>query len=109
MIHKVRSPFMSRVGQFEEGKHTLVVGIDAKTLFDEQKHYFTMGKNPQRYSITIDDAITYGELWENKDDREVYIVPVNKCKIECSHITKQFIRTSNSTGYIECVDCKECL
>lgn len=81
-IHKVREPFYSRKGQFEEDKQTLVVGIDAITLRKEDKHYFMMGKNPQLYSITLAAAQEYGDLWENKYKKIVYIVPVNQCNVE---------------------------
>lgn len=74
---------MSRVGQFEEGKQTLVVGIDKSTLVQEKTHKFILGNNDKKiYEISLNEAEKVGQSWTNKFGKEVYILPVNSCKLE---------------------------
>ncbi len=87
-IYKNRNPFMSRVGQFEPSKHTLVVGVLNDVLFmgkADATFYMTMGTSKTVYRQT------YGKLrdakhtmWKNPSGKMVRIIPVSEFIIEKS-------------------------
>lgn len=76
-IHVVRNPFYSRIGQFEEGKQTLVVGIDKHALETQSPYKFRIGSNQTIYEADSSEVLTKGHLWTNKKGKVVVIVPVN--------------------------------
>ncbi len=80
-IHKVKSPFMSRIGQFEEGKQTLCIGLDMRALqeYDSFRVFLGEGKKVA-YDILSATALGltehYHSDWTNKAGRRVAIIPI---------------------------------
>ena len=75
MIHTVRNPFMCREGQFGKGRK-LVIGISLDALNGMKTYKFKIGKNPKIYAGGVDMIKDYGNLWENRKGKSVYIIPV---------------------------------
>lgn len=77
-IHKVRSPIMCRVGQFEPGKQSLAIGIDWHALTSTDVYSFILGKC--RYDIdvvkTIELVEKYQSKYINKSGKLVAMLPV---------------------------------
>ncbi|KKT30387.1 MAG: hypothetical protein UW18_C0017G0012 [Microgenomates group bacterium GW2011_GWF1_44_10] len=80
-IHKVRSPFMSRLGQFESGKQTLAIGLDVNALKGTDIFRCYLGANTKCYyqiedkkGITL--SMEYGSIWTNPRGRQVAILPL---------------------------------
>lgn len=80
-IHKVKNPFYSRVGQFEEGKQTLVVGLDIKALQTTDRYRCYIGNNKDvSYEIDTAEALRYANehtIWTNPKGRKVAILPLD--------------------------------
>ena len=72
---------MSRMGQFEEGKQTLVIGLDVQALQSTDKYRCYIGKNRKdRYEIDYSEALRYASehtIWTNRQGRKVAILPLN--------------------------------
>ena len=79
MIHTVKNPFMCREGQFGKGRK-LVIGILADVLTGKE-HMFKIGKNPKIYKGDTSMIISTGQLWKNKKEQSVYIIPVEYFKV----------------------------
>lgn len=83
-IHKVKTPFMTREGQFERGKHTLVVGIEVNALKKAGEYRVYIGNNKKDYyDITYAEALDiYRKHGSNaltkRGVKRVFILPVNK-------------------------------
>jgi hypothetical protein len=85
IIHTVRQPFMCRVGQFEEGKQSLCVGLDYKAIKSTKTFWCYIGNNKKvHYEIDSVEALRIGQSWTNPKGRTVIIVPLS-CfkKINC--------------------------
>lgn len=82
-IHIVNQPFMTREGQFEEGKHTLVVGIEVNALKAAGEYRVYIGKNKKDYfDITYVEALeVYRKHKENaltkRHGKRTFILPVS--------------------------------
>ena len=81
-IYRVNKPFMSRTDQFEEGKHSLVIGIEANALKEAGVYKVFLGKNEKvYYEVSFVRAMElyrkYGKeaLWK-RNGRDVFILPV---------------------------------
>lgn len=80
-IHLVKAPFMSKLGQFEENKHTLCIGLDCIALESTEKYRCYLGKNRKAY-FEIDTvkafevARKYKSFWKNRKGRVVAILPL---------------------------------
>ena len=79
-IHTVRSPFMSRAGQFEEGR-TLVIGLAVNALAGTDTYRCYLGKNKKcYYQIDCKEGLVladkYGSVWTNKTGKKVAILPL---------------------------------
>ena len=75
MIHTVRQPFMCREGQFGSGRK-LVIGISLDALNGMNTYKFKIGKNPKIYEGGVAMIKDNGYLWNNKEGKSVYIIPV---------------------------------
>lgn len=80
-VHTVISPFMSRDGQFEEGKRSLVIGLDVVALERSTVYTCFLGKNKSvSYQIEATEALRlaekYRSTWTNKKGRTVAILPI---------------------------------
>ena len=75
MIHTVRNPFMCREGQFGKGRK-LVIGISLDALNGMNTYKFKIGKNPKIYEGDVAMIKDNGYLWINKQEKSVYIIPV---------------------------------
>lgn len=81
IIHRVRKPFMSREGQFEEGRHTLAVGLDLNTVKGNKMFRCYIGDNKKiYYEIESAEALRLAEQykseWKNPKGKVVLIIPV---------------------------------
>ena len=78
--YRCRNPFNSRVGQFEEGKHTLVIGVDRSAIFKKKEGEFrmTIGKSNKVYKIQYEklQLPVVHTKWTNPQGREVWIIPL---------------------------------
>jgi len=84
-IYTVRSPFMSRMSQFEEGKQTLCIGLDMMALGKSDLYKCYLGKNKKTYyeiesKNAINLAKNYRSVWTNKAGRQVSILPLKDFK-----------------------------
>ena len=85
-IHLVREPFMCRVGQFEENKRTLCVGIEINALRMAGTYRCYLGANRKTsYEITYAKACEVGQIWVNKSNKQVLILPVTAFDVYKSH------------------------
>ena len=75
MIHTVRNPFMCREGQFGTGRK-LVVGISLDALNGMNTYKFKIGKSIKTYEGSVAMIKENGYLWNNKEGKSVYIIPV---------------------------------
>lgn len=77
-VHKVRSPFLCRPGQFTPGKRDLCIGLDYQTLKKTEKFYCFLGDNLKAmYEIDANTALTAGQSWTNPKGKTVMIVPLS--------------------------------
>ena len=86
--YKLKAPFMTRVGQFEAGKQTLVVGVLESVILGGdggQVLHLTIGNSKTKYTQT------YAELreapytiWTNRQGKRVRIIPVSFFKAKRS-------------------------
>lgn len=80
--HRVKAPFMSRLGQFEEGKQTLSVGLSVSVLQKEKTINVFLGKSNNYYVIdcvkALEIANNKNSFWTNKQGKSVAIIPLNK-------------------------------
>lgn len=80
-IHKVRSPFMCREGQFTPGKRELCVGLDYNTLKSTNEFWCYLGKNKKtHYEIDSARALEIGHSWTNPKGKTVIILPLSEFK-----------------------------
>jgi len=76
-IHTVREPFLCRVGQFEEGKRSLCIGLDYNTLKKTAEFWCYLGKNRKtHYEIESAKALEIGQHWTNPRGKTVIIIPL---------------------------------
>lgn len=80
-IYRVNNPFMSREGQFEEGKRSLVIGLDIVALQTSSTYKCYLGKNNKTYYQIdcvrgLELAQGYKSTWMNKKGRTVAILPI---------------------------------
>lgn len=81
IIHTVRSPFLCREGQFNEGKRDLCVGLDYNTVKANKSFCCYLGKNKKtHYEIDSVKALEVGQTWTNPRGKTVIIVPVSEFK-----------------------------
>ena len=66
---------MCREGQFGKGRK-LVVGISLDALNGMRTYKFKIGKSPKIYEGGVAMIKDSGYLWENKEGKIIYIVPV---------------------------------
>ena len=76
-MYVVRKPFFSRIGQFEKGKQTLVVGISSAALGGKEVFKFRIGKNPKVYSADVSEILVRSQGWTNPQGKRVLITPVS--------------------------------
>jgi hypothetical protein len=78
--YRCRNPFNSRIGQFEDGKHTLVVGIDRNAIYAKKSGTFrmTIGKSIKVYTMLYEklQLPVVHTKWTNPQGREVWIIPL---------------------------------
>jgi len=72
---------MSRLGQFESGKQTLVIGLDVNALKGTDIFRCYLGANIKCYyqiegKKGIDLAVQYDSFWTNPKGRQVAILPL---------------------------------
>jgi hypothetical protein len=86
MLYKLNKPFMTRIGQFDEGKNTLVVGILERVLLGadpDEYLYMTMGNSPtiyfQKYGVLLKARHT---IWVNPEGKRIRITPVREFLME---------------------------
>lgn len=78
----VNQPFMTKEGQFEKDRHTLVVGIEANALKSAGEYRVYIGKNRKVYwDVTYEEALEiYSKYGENAITRRggklVFILPL---------------------------------
>ena len=82
-IHTVNSPFMSREGQFEEGKQTLCIGLDVHSLLGTDTYRCYLGKNIKvYYEIDTTQALAVADyhksFWKNPKGKTVAIIPLSE-------------------------------
>ena len=80
-IHKVREPFMCRVGQFEEGKQSLCIGLATAALMSTDIYRCFLGGNDKSYyEISSKKAVEYAyskkSIWKSKWGKETAILPL---------------------------------
>lgn len=78
-MYKCRNPFNTKIGQFEYGKHTLVVGVAEAAAFAGKEGDFTMtiGTNPKVYTMPYKKLQTIEHhVWKNPRGLKVWIIPV---------------------------------
>lgn len=79
--YKLNNPFMTRIGQFDEGRSTLVVGVLESLLLTKKDDtlYVTMGKSPTVYYQTFAKLRNAPHtVWTNTSGRRVRIIPVRE-------------------------------
>jgi len=82
-VYKNKAPFMTRIGQFEPNKQTLVVGVDMDTLakhFVKQEDFkMTVGKSETLYYLKAEKIkqVKHTE-WNNKQNKKVWIIPLSE-------------------------------
>lgn len=82
-IHKVRNPFMCRVGQFTPDKSELCIGLDYQTLTRTTKFECYLGKNDRIvYEINPEQALKIGHQWRNPKGKLVLIIPLKIAKVK---------------------------
>ncbi len=80
--HKLQSPFTTRVGQFEEGKQTLAVGVLESVVLNspaDEKHFLEMGNwiYGQTFAKLREARERYKKhIWVNGRGKRVCIFPV---------------------------------
>lgn len=85
-IHHVKAPFMSRRGQFEEDKQTLVIGLDINALKKKEIIRVYLGGNEKTY-YEIDTTRAkelnqkYGQMWTSPRGKLVAILPIKDFKV----------------------------
>lgn len=81
-IYIVNQPFMTRKGQFEKDRHTLVIGIEAQALKTAGEYRVYIGKNRKVYwDVSYKEALEiYSKYGENaitkRGDKLVFILPL---------------------------------
>ncbi len=81
-IHTVRQPFLCRIGQFEEGKRSLCVGLDYNTLKKTNEFWCYLGVNKKvHYEINTTEALRIGQSWTNARGKTVIIIPLMHFKV----------------------------
>ena len=80
MIHTVKQPFMCRKGQFGDGQK-LVIGISLDALYGMNTYKFKIGKSPKVYEGDVVMIKENGHLWNNRQVKSVYIIPVEYFEI----------------------------
>jgi hypothetical protein len=80
-IYVIKQPFMTRTGQFEEGKHTLVGGIEVNALKLAGEYRVYIGDNRKvYYDITFKEALEiYRKFGKGaitmRGNKKVFIIP----------------------------------
>lgn len=80
-IYIIKQPFMTREGQFEEGKHTLVGGIEVNALKTAGEYRVYIGDNRKvYYDITYQEALEiyrkFGKgALTHRGSKKVFIIP----------------------------------
>ena len=84
MIYKCRAPFMTKIGQFEPGKQTLVCGVAENVILTGKGSLIvTLGKSPKRYFLPLNELKNVRHtLWKNPQGKMVWIIPVNEFKTD---------------------------
>lgn len=78
--YKLNNPFMTRIGQFEEGKSTLVVGVLESLILGKKigTLHMTMGNSPTEYRQSFEKLRNAQHtVWTNPSKRRVRIIPVS--------------------------------
>lgn len=78
--YKLNNPFMTRVGQFEEGKSTLVVGVLESLILSKKVGTLkmTMGNSPTQYHQTFEKLREAKHtVWSNPAGKRVRVIPVS--------------------------------
>lgn len=80
MIYRLRAPFMSRIGQFEEGKHTLVCGVlESVILTGKGNFVMTLGNSETEYTLPMEKLKGVRHtIWVNPQGKRVWIIPVSE-------------------------------
>ena len=80
MIYKCRAPFMSRIGQFDAGKQTLVCGILESVIYQGKGDFkMTLSGSPKEYKISYENLKKARHtIWVNRAGKRVWIVPVGE-------------------------------
>ena len=70
---------MTRLGQFDEGEHTLMVGIDEKTLLSCKHKHFKLRLGNTEYREPVERLREARHtIWKNKRGKRVRITPVSE-------------------------------
>jgi len=86
-IYIINSPFFTKEGQFEEGKHTLVGGIEVNALKKAGEYRVYIGNNRHvYYDITYTKAMEiyaeYGmSAMTQRGSKKVFILPIKMMKM----------------------------
>lgn len=87
-IYKVKSPFMSRPGQFEPGKSSLCIGVEADALKKAGEYSVYLGTSKRKcYDVTYDEAMGFvaqfgkNAQWVRKG-KQVFILPVLMLRVK---------------------------
>ena len=78
--YKLNNPFMTRIGQFEEGKSTLVVGVLESLILGKKVGtlHMTMGNSPTEYRQSFEKLRDAKHtVWTNPSGRRVRVIPVS--------------------------------
>lgn len=86
MRYKLKAPFMTRRGQFDKGKQTLVCGVLEEVILTGEPQStleMTMGKSTTIYRLTCQQLRNARHtVWTNPKGKRVWVIPVSEFKME---------------------------